>query len=197
MRSGISSGEINLFGAGLVEAEVGLVLAHDLPPKPDLSKYTPEEAWEAVDSVVAVIELCGRRSSRSCSAIPRLALFSDALMSGGVRVGRVRSRLDFTPAQLASLATSLEVLSPDTSEGGQRVWRRRSISRGNSSTCANGGPVQALAWAANSLNERGLSLRKGHLVITGATAIATNFSISDRVIASLGELGSVETQIVP
>jgi hypothetical protein len=86
VRSGVSSGEINLFGAGLVEAEVGLVLAHDLPPKPDLSKYTPEEAWEAVDSVVAAIEICGRRSSRSCSAVPQLALFSDALdsASGGV-----------------------------------------------------------------------------------------------------------------
>ena len=43
-------------------------MAHDLAPKRDGSPYAASEVWAAVEFVVPVIEICGRRSSAECLA---------------------------------------------------------------------------------------------------------------------------------
>ena len=65
--------------------------------------------------------------------------------------------------------------------------------------CTGGGPVESLTWCANHLNSRGLSLQRGHLVITGATCKCSSsaFKVGDAVSANVGELGSVDSTISP
>jgi hypothetical protein len=61
----VSAAAINMHN---LEAEVGVIMGKDLPPKPDGSLYSTDECWDAVDSVFPVIEMCGRRSSAECIA---------------------------------------------------------------------------------------------------------------------------------
>ena len=61
----VSAEEINMH---TLEAEVGVTMAQDLRPKPDGSLYTVQEVWQAVESVMPVIEMCGRRSTAECIA---------------------------------------------------------------------------------------------------------------------------------
>ena len=48
-------------GLAVVEAEVGFVLGHSLPPRDGGAAYSEEEVWAAVQRVHATIELCGTR----------------------------------------------------------------------------------------------------------------------------------------
>jgi hypothetical protein len=58
----------------LLFAEVGIIMADDLAPKPDGTPYAASEVWAAVEFVVPVIEICGRRSSAECLATQVAAL---------------------------------------------------------------------------------------------------------------------------
>ena len=49
--------------------------------------------------------------------------------------------------------------------------------------------AEAVAWLANHLNGRGLSLRRGHLVATGQTCNTKACHVGDRVVATFHGLG--------
>ena len=55
---------------------------------------------------------------------------------------------------------------------------------------------ELVTWAANHLIDRGLSLKKGQVVITGATALVRDIAPGDEVWADFEELGSVHTTIL-
>ena len=58
-------------------------------------------------------------------------------------------------------------------------------------------PARAVAWLANTLAEREVSLEAGQVVLSGARSGAVRVSAGDGVGASLGELGSVSLRVVP
>lgn len=58
-------------------------------------------------------------------------------------------------------------------------------------------PARAVAWLANALAERGVTLKAGHVVLSGARSGAVRVSAGDGIGASLGELGSVSLRAVP
>lgn len=55
-----------------------------------------------------------------------------------------------------------------------------------------GSPLNALAWLAVELESRGLQLREGDVVMTGAAAAPTTMAEGDRVTAHFEKLGDVE-----
>ena len=168
--------------------------------------------------------MCGRRCT--CE-VPILGKLADALMAGGVVMGKRHARDSVDRAALATYSTSLLVNGVE-------------VASGATSQCPQGGPVESLTWyvfrvpwhgppikeymhahalhmrtharthtrtrtrtrtrthrCANHLLARGLVLKQGHLVITGATAKSKAFQIGDTCAANLGALGSVETVIAP
>lgn len=168
-----------------IEAELGLILGSDLPARADGAAYTEQDVWTAVDVVVPCIECCGRRSDAEVTAeMPVLGKLADCLMAGGVVLGRpVQARhLD-----LSALTTCSTTLSVNTEQ----------VAQGSGAECPEGSPLAATAWMANHLNQRGLWLRKGQLVITGATCKSTAFQVSDRVTATFSALGCVEMFVEP
>lgn len=54
-----------------------------------------------------------------------------------------------------------------------------------------GGPVLALAWAANTLGRHGTTLEAGHVVMPGALHAAVAPSAGDSFEASFDDLGTV------
>ena len=61
----VSAAAINLH---TLEVEVGMIMRVDLTPRPDGRPHTAQEVWHAVESVVPVIEMCGRRYNADCIA---------------------------------------------------------------------------------------------------------------------------------
>lgn len=56
-------------------------------------------------------------------------------------------------------------------------------------------PLNALAWLANSLSQRGRSLRRGEIVLLGSLVETQWLSRGDRVRLDVDGLGSVETSV--
>ena len=96
--------------------------------------YTTDECWAAVESVLPVIEMCGRRSTAAmCDAQPPLGKLADALMAGGVVMGKRHARDSVDRAALATYSTSLLVNGVE-------------VASGATSQCPQGGPVESLTW---------------------------------------------------
>ena len=54
-----------------------------------------------------------------------------------------------------------------------------------------GDPLEALAWLANTLGERGVGLHAGEIVLPGAFVAAAPVQAGDSVAADFGPLGAV------
>jgi 2-keto-4-pentenoate hydratase len=55
-----------------------------------------------------------------------------------------------------------------------------------------GDPAEAVAWLANALAGHGVSLRAGHVVLSGSITAAVPIAPGDHVVADFGPLGRVE-----
>ncbi len=75
--------------------------------------------------------------------------------------------------------------------GGVTRINDREVGRGRGADVM-GHPLEALAWLANSLAQRGQFLRKGHFVFTGSLVETKWVSRGDRVVMNVDRLGSVE-----
>eukprot|EP00930_Biecheleria_cincta_P069536 TRINITY_DN57268_c0_g1_i1.p1 TRINITY_DN57268_c0_g1~~TRINITY_DN57268_c0_g1_i1.p1 ORF type:complete len:236 (-),score=28.16 TRINITY_DN57268_c0_g1_i1:603-1310(-) len=167
-----------------LEAEIALVMKTDLPIRSDSAPHSADDVWLAVEAAAPCIECCGRRTSEEVafSQAP-LSKFADCLSAGGALVGRHVSTATILPDDLgAQCSASLDI-------HGQQV------AKGCGALCPLGGPLAALTWLANHLNERGLALLKGQVVITGATCKSASFAVGDQVVASFSTLGSVSLTI--
>jgi 2-keto-4-pentenoate hydratase len=59
-----------------------------------------------------------------------------------------------------------------------------------------GNPLNALAWLANHLGERGLGLTAGDIVMSGAVSSILRPARGDTVRATFTRLGSVSARLV-
>ena len=69
------------------------------------------------------------------------------------------------------------------------------VSTGVGAACL-GNPVNAARWLADELCERGIPLRPGDVVMTGALGPMQPITIGDLVVARFGDLGTVTTRLV-
>ena len=151
------------------EAEVALVLAREIS-RPDA---TPEDVADAVDHVVAAIEIVDSRI-----ADWRIT-FADTVADNGSSaffvLGQERKALD--GLDLPSCGMTLTI-------------NGTVVSTGSGAACL-GDPLNAAAWLARTMAANGTPLQAGDVVLTGALGPMAALSPGDRVTASIAGLGSL------
>ncbi len=146
----------------LVEPEIALRVARDLPRKADGEPYTAEQLarCECVDAVLGSIEIV-HTSYADWRAVGAPAIVADLASNGCFAFGAPREAAlagpsAALPKRLADLCCVLEV-------DGREVGRGRGAN-------ALGGPLNVLAWLANAIIEHSHGrqcLREGDIVSTG------------------------------
>ena len=137
-------------GFAAVEAEFVVRLAADAPP--GKTSWTAQEAGDLVDEMFAGIEPAGSPLA-SINDLGPAAIVADFGNNAGLILGpQVRSWRELRP----------DVLMTETFIDGQSAGRGTAAS-------VPGGPLAALAFALGCCAKRGLPLRAGQLVSTGAT----------------------------
>lgn len=174
--SGVTLRHAALSGLG-IEVEVAVTIATDLPGK--AGGYSSGDLRQAVGSLHLILELLASRYVDR-SAVPLLATVADLQSNGAVIVGPAQAADRDWPefgAQHMSLALDGAVAATTT---------------GNATT---ENVLAALAWLANHAVERGMPLKSGQLVITGARLGPADFAGSVAVADAPG-LGSVTASFV-
>lgn len=141
--------EAALFPATAIEAEVAVTLNRDLPLRAE--KYSEADVAAAIGTLHLAIEILSSRFADG-SKLPPLVGIADLQSNGGVVVGPARAAGNFP--DLGQQAMSMSV---DGSEIG-------AVQGGSPTETV----LRSLAWLANHAAARGLALKAGDVVITGA-----------------------------
>jgi 2-keto-4-pentenoate hydratase len=156
------------FRAVAVEAEIALVVRHDLAGP----GVTPARASMAVEGALAALELIDLRYEGATVGTDVIAegVYAAAIVVGGA----------VTP--IAGIDLALEGL----------VYEQSGVLAATATAAeVMGNPLNSLAWLANQLGARGLGLRAGDLVMTGSVSRLLRPGAGDTVRATFTRLGSV------
>lgn len=158
-----------------IEAEVAFVLAHDLTD----SNLSLTQVREAIAYVQPALEIA---DSRTADWNVRITdVIADNSCSGLFVLGS--TRMELAKVDTATVSMSL------TKDGAV-------VSRGDASACL-GDPLTALTWLANALRDRGVPLRAGEVVLSGALAPMIPVEAGCVVTAEFSGLGSVCASFAP
>ena len=169
---------LNVTGAmaTLVEAEVAVRFASDLPPRE--KPYSEEEVYAAIAAFHPSLEILGTRFNPKLE-VPRLLVVGDLQNNSAVVVG--------APAE-KSRDIDLSRLGITLTIGDQR------------STIETGPPLadalSALTWLANGRAREFSGFKAGQVVITGSRINAPVGAPGDSVSADFGALGTVSLRLV-
>lgn len=155
-----------------VEAEIALVLKHDL----DLKVHTIADVISAVDYVLPALEIVDSRVADW--KITFVDTVADNASSGRYVLGTVPVRLD--GLDLAAVEMTMDV-------NGEQV------SAGNGAACL-GNPLIAARWLADTMSQAGTPLRAGGVVLTGALGPMAVVAAGDAVVADITGIGSVSAR---
>ncbi|MFK0174296.1 2-keto-4-pentenoate hydratase [Streptomyces sp. NPDC090306] len=116
------------------------------------------------------------------------------------RIEGWRIRLADTIADLASngavvLADPVPAGDRDFRPTGMAFSRNGELLATGAGAAALGDPVAVVAWLANVLGERGVTLEAGQLIMTGALHSAVPITAGDTFVAEFDQLGSVTLHI--
>lgn len=156
-----------------MEAEICVVLDAPLSGP----HCTAAEAWEATRGLVAALEIV---DSRIADWRIKLAdTISDLASNGAVAFGsRVIPPGDFDPALIGMVLT-----------------RNGELLATGAGAAALGGPIDAVAWLANTLHPLGVTLPAGAIIMTGALHAAVPFHRGDVFRADFDRLGPITLRI--
>jgi len=151
------------------EAEVALIFGRDL----DKRDATAEDVFAAVESAVAAIEIVDSRIA------DWKITFADTVADNGSSAFFVlgRQRKPLPGLDLYTCGMALEVNGAIASVG--------------AGAACLGHPLNAAAWLARTLAERGEPLRAGDVVLTGALGPMVPITPGNHIKATIGGLGSV------
>ncbi len=152
-----------------VEAEVALVLRHDL----DLQVHTIADVISAVEYVLPALEIVDSRIAGW--DITFVDTVADNASAGRYVLGTVPVRLD--GIDLAGVEMTMTINGEPASTG-----------RG--AACL-GNPLIAARWLADTMSQAGTPLRAGGVVLTGALGPMATVGTGDEVVAEISGLGTV------
>ncbi|USK36792.1 fumarylacetoacetate hydrolase family protein (plasmid) [Bacillus sp. F19] len=152
-----------------VEAEIGFILDRDLVG-PNVNYI---DVLMATKYVVPAIEIIDSRIADW--KIKLVDTVADNGSSAKVVVGEKLSQIE--GLDLRSIGMSL--------------YKNEELLTTGTGAAALGHPAQAVAWLANKLNEFGISLKAGELILPGALSGAIAVKQGDVISAQFGYLGNV------
>jgi 2-keto-4-pentenoate hydratase len=184
--AGLFAGVIHPIGAAIsfdsfarvgVECEIAVRLGADLPASS--APFTGDTIGGAVEAYMAAIEIVDDRyvDWRTTDAA---TLIADDYFAAGAVLGP-----EIPAAQLPDAAA---VIGTTTINGIE-------VGRGRGSDVL-GHPHNALAWLANSLAARRLSLRRGEIVLTGSLVETKWLSRGDQVGIAVAGLGAAGLTVI-
>lgn len=154
------------------EIEVAFVLAAPLKGP----GVTPEDVLTATEGVCAAIEIIDSRI-----ADWQITLV-DTVADNGSSAAAVLGQRRLAPDQVDLAAVDGRVLV-----NGEEAGRGRG-------DAVLGHPATAVAWLANALGDRGITLEPGHVVLSGAIAAAVPVHPGTRVTARFDTLGEATVE---
>ena len=154
------------------EAEVAIVLKHDLPS----AETTSEQVAAAIESVRAAIEIVDSRIA------DWKITFADTVADNGSSAFYVlgTQHKPLAGLDLYTCGMALEINGVV-------------VSLGAGAACL-GHPLNAAAWLARTLAAQGAPLKAGDVVLTGALGPMVTLTPGDHVVAKIGGLGEVSFQ---
>lgn len=155
-----------------VEAEVAVFIGDDVPPRN--GGHDRDSVAGSVQAVFAGIEIVDDRWE-DYTVIDTPSLIADDFFGAG--------------AVLGDPVGSWKSLDLSALEGEMRI-NDEVVGSGVSGDIL-GHPFEALAWLANSLNERGDSLKQGQIVMLGSVVQTKWVERMDRVEVEIDQLGKV------
>jgi 2-keto-4-pentenoate hydratase len=169
----VAAASMNMVG---VEAEIAFRLQADLPPR--VKRYSEQEVAAAVGEVLAAIELCDTRLAdwRETTGLWKLADFQNngALVAGsGARDWR---KVDFLKQEL------------EFRIGSKLVKAKGAHPFGN--------PFRLMPWIVKHCARRGMGLRAGDIVTTGAWTGLEIAQAGDQVTARFPGIGEASVKIL-
>jgi 2-keto-4-pentenoate hydratase len=168
----VSAASMNMIG---VEAEIAFRFAKDLPPRS--RPYSERSIAAAVGEALVAIELCDTRlvDWKQTSGLWKLADFQN---NGGLVVGsgtKDWQKIDFMQQEVEF-----------------RIGKRVVKATGGHSF---GNPARLLPWLAQHCQKRGLGLRAGDIVTTGAWTGLEIAEAGDEVTARFPGIGQATVRI--
>lgn len=161
---------------GVLEAEIGLKMRADLPPRD--APYGRAEVLAAVGEVLPVIEWVNKRLPGGIREAAEW-LAADGVINRGLICG------------------AGQPFDPGRDLAGERVTVRRDGVEVTEGVGANamGGAVAVITWLANDLSARGIGLHKGDVVATGLICDVVHAVPGARFEAAFSSLGLVAVTV--
>ncbi len=155
-----------------VEAEIAFVMRHALAGP----GVTPARALLAVEGALPALELVDFRFAGKTLGTDMIA---DGVFANAIVLGNALTSVTHLDLALEGLVYELSGV----------------IAATNTAAEVMGSPANSLAWLANHLGARGLSLRAGDVVMSGSVSALLKPKAGDTVRATFTRLGSVGVRI--
>lgn len=165
--------DVTTFIAPRMEAEIGIVLAEDLPG----GNCTPADAERAAAGAVAALEIVDSRIEGW--KIKLADTVGDLASNGAIALSSRVIPIDF----------DLRLLGMVFTKNGQHIAT-------GAGAAALGNPLAAVAWLANTLAPMGITLQAGHVIMTGALHAMVPVEPGDVFRADFDRLGPVTISMV-
>lgn len=165
--------DVTTFIAPRMEAEIGIILGEDLSGP----NCTPADARRAAAGAVASLEIVDSRIKDW--KIKLADTVGDLASNGAIALSSNVVPLDF----------DLRLVGMVFSKNGQLVAT-------GAGAAALGDPLAAVAWLANTLAPMGITLKAGHVIMTGALHAMVTVEPGDTFRADFDRLGPVTISMV-
>ncbi len=159
-----------------VECELAFRIDRELPARPDRG-YSSSDVEPCIGGVMAAFELLDSRLVGGFNS-PRPHLLADRLGNGGVVLGELRADWRWRNHADAPLEVSIDGVTIVSKQGGNPV----------------GDPYRAVVALAEHLAVRGLGLRPGQVVMTGAYTGVHHLKPGQRIELKFEGLQPIELQ---
>ncbi len=161
-----------------VEAEVGFVVARDLPPR--AAPYGEYEVRDALALAIPLFEI-NRPAYARPFEVGGLWLVADNGVTHGLVTGGPGAAVAAAAARLADETVRMTRNGAPCAEG--------------SASVVLGDPLRAVHWLANALGRHGRGLRAGDVVASGAMTPPVPMTPGDEIVARYATLGEVRTSV--